>query len=158
MFKFLLNFIPGVGPVVSSVVGFVGQHWHFFAIAGMIGMLAYQNFSDTRFLFGVPTIPHLEQQVAADQVTINQLKSDLDIAAKANAGLTKTITDDNATVQQWKDVSDKLQAQNNALVGTLAQMQKDSNSQVIAILKGQTPQTCEASIQYLRDMKSKLVW
>jgi uncharacterized coiled-coil protein SlyX len=158
MLKFLLNFIPGIGPALSAAWSFIAAHWHFFAVAAIVGMLAYQNFSNTRFLFGIPTIPHLEQQVAADKVEIDTLTKDLDIAAKANATLAKSITDQNTTIGQWKDVSDKLQKQNDALVGTLAQMQHDTSTQVTAILKGKTPETCEASIQYLRDMRQKLTW
>ena len=158
MFKFLLNFIPGVGPAISAAWSFICEHWHFFAVAAIVGMLAYQNFSDTRFLFGLPTIPHLEAQVAQQQTTIDSLKKDLDIAAKANAALTKTITDQNDTIGQWKTITEKLEKNNDVLAATLKQMQHDTNAQVTEILKGKTPETCEASIQYLRDMRQQLKW
>jgi hypothetical protein len=158
MWKFILNFIPGIGPALSAAWGFVTDHWQFFAVAIMIGMLAYQNFSVTRFVFGLPTIPHLEQQVAADQVVIKKLNSDLDVATTANAKLTADIQTQNKTIKEWADISQKLKEQNAKLQGTLDGMRVATDRNVNAILNSQTPATCEASIQYLRDMKHNLVW
>ncbi len=154
----LLKFLPGIEPILTNIENFIVKHWKGIVICLMIGTIAYQNFSEHRFVLWIPTIPYLEQQVAKDQVEIKQLKTDLDIAAKANAALAGTIQQDNATVQQWKDVSDRLQKQNQALQVQLVQMRKDNNKKVSDILNGTTPTTCEASIQYLRDMKSKLGW
>lgn len=158
MWKLLLNFIPGVGPFLSAAGSFIANHWQFFAVAGMVGMLAYQNFSATRFLFGIPTIPHFTQQLAADQVTIGQLKSDLKIATDANAKLTKSIQDQNLTIQQWAVISEHLKQDNAKLQTTLDNMRTTNENNVKHILNGKTPTSCEASIQYLRDMSQKLVW
>lgn len=158
MWKLLLNFIPGIGPFVSAAGTFIADHWKIIAVAVMIGMLAYQNFSSTRYLLWIPTIPHLQQQLVQEQLLNKKLSASLDIAIKSNTMLATRINDNNATVQQWKDVSDKLQKQNDALVGTLALMQANTHKQVLAILAGKTPQTCEASIQYLRDIRPQLTW
>lgn len=158
MWKLLLNFIPGIGPFVSAAGTFIADHWKIIAVAVMIGMLAYQNFSSTRYLLWIPTIPHLQQELAQEQLLNKKLSASLDIAVKSNTMLATRINDNNATVQQWKDVSDKLQKQNDALVGTLALMQANTHKQVMAILAGKTPQTCEASIQYLRDIRPQLTW
>ncbi len=154
----LLTLLPKFEPFLTALENFVIAHWKGISICLMIGMLAYQNFSTTRYVLWIETIPHLEQQVSKDESQIKQLKSDLDIAAKANANLTTTIQNQNATVQQWKDISDKLQKQNVALATRITQMQQDEGQQVTNILNGPTPTTCEASIQYLRDMRTKLGW
>lgn len=149
----LLKFLPGLEPFFTMVENFIIKYWKQIVICLMIGTIAYQNFSAHRFVFWIQTIPYLEGQVAKDQVMIKKLNADLDIAAKANAALAGTIQQDNATVQQWKDVSDKLQKQNDALQGKLTKMRTDNNKKVSDILNSKIPATCEDSIQYLRDHK-----
>ena len=113
MFKFLLNFIPGVGPFLSSAVSgigsFIAKNWKIIIVAAMIGFIAYQNFSSTRFVFFVNTIPYLEHQITSQQKQISTLKSDLVIAAAANARLAQAIKNNNNTVQQWMNISSTLQ-------------------------------------------------
>ena len=158
MWKMLLNFIPGVGPFLSTLGTFIVDHWKFFAIATMIGMLGYQNFSSTRFLFGIPTIPHLKQQVNSDQVEIKQLQANLKTASDANAKLTASIQAQDLAIAQWANVSEDLKQDNAKLQATLDDMYKTNNNKVDNILKTKPPATCEASIQYLRDSKQKLGW
>jgi regulator of replication initiation timing len=140
MFKFILNFIPGVGPFVSAIGGFVAKNWKLVMLAALIGTIAYQNLSATRFVLGAQTIPYLEQQLVAKQTEIAELKNTLQVAVEANDNLTKAIETTNATIKEWVDIS-------NA-----------TDTQVTDILNADTPKTCEASIQYLRDMKQKLTW
>lgn len=137
---------------------FIVTYWKQIVICLMIGTIAYQNFSTVRYALWIDTIPYLKQQMAKDEVQIKTLTNDLDIAAKANAALAGTIQQDNATVQQWKDVSDKLQKQNDALQTKLTQMRTDNNKKVEQILDGVTPTTCENSIDYLRKEAPILNW
>lgn len=154
----LLTFLPKIEPFLTMAEQFIAKHWKGICICLMIGMLAYQNFSAHRYVLWIPTIPYLEQQVAKDQVQIKQLTADLDIAAKANTNLTKTIENTNTTVEQWKAVSDQLQKKNQALQGQLNQERVVSNKKISDILSGATPTSCEASVEYLRQMESKLTW
>lgn len=162
MFKFLLDFIPGVGPFLSAAASgigdFVSKHWKVLLVALMLGTIAYQNFSSRRFVFFIETIPYLESRVATDEAQIKKLQADVVEAATANATLTRTIQDDNATVKQWMTISDSLQKQTDALVGTLKQMNAENNKTVTSILNSKTPQTCEESIQFLRDEQENLKW
>ena len=158
MLKFLLNFIPGIGPflsaasgIFSSVFGFVLQHWKFFTIAAMVGTIVYQNEAKTRFVFGLNTIPYLQVQVVS-------LKKDLAQAVDANQKLTTSIGALNTTVGEWEAKTAALQKQNDALQSKLNQMRTDTNKKVQDILNGKTPTTCEASIDFLRQEKGGLTW
>lgn len=154
----LLTFLPRIEPFLSTLEKFIVAHWKEVLVALLIGMLAYQNFSSHRFVFFIQTIPYLEQKLTADEAEIKQLKDDLHIAADANAKLTTTIQQETSTVEQWKAVSDKLQKQNDALQGKLTLMRTDNNKKVQSILNAKTPQTCEESIQFLRDETKNLTW
>jgi hypothetical protein len=154
----LLKFLPGIEPILTNIENFIVKHWKGIVICMMIGTIGYQNFSDHRFVLWIETIPYLENKVAADQVQIKKLTSDLEIAAKANAMLTGTIQQDNSTVEQWKAVSDQLQKKNDALIGQLSTIRANNNKKVQTILDGTTPTTCEASIDYLRNIGPSLTW
>lgn len=154
----LLSFLPKLEPFLTALENFVVTYWKQIVICLMIGTIGYQNFSTVRYALWIDTIPYLKQQMAKDEVQIKTLTNDLDIAAKANAALAGTIQQDNATVQQWKDVSDKLQKQNQALQSKLDQMRTDNNKKVEQILDGVTPTTCEGSVDYLRKEAPVLTW
>ncbi len=165
MWKFLLNFILGVGPFLSegaTLVGnafsFVMKHWLVFLFLGMAGTIAYQNFANDRFLLGLQTVPHLEAQIAQDQKDITGLKADLATAVAANNKLTGDIGSLNVVVGQWKSISDDLQKKNAALQGTLDKERVANNKKVQDILNGKTPVTCEDSIGFLRQEKGALTW
>jgi predicted PurR-regulated permease PerM len=162
VFKFLLNFIPGVGPFLSSAFSgfgsFIAKHWKAFLVILMIGTIAYQNFSPTRFVFFVNTIPYLEHKMETQQAEIKSLHSDLMVAARANAMLVQEIKNNNATVQQWMNISKKLQNENNKLAVTIKHMNESNAISVNKILNGKTPTSCKASIQYLKNMGKKLKW
>lgn len=158
MWKFLLNFIPGVGPflsegweLLSHAGSYIAKHWIVFLFLAMAGTIWYQNFASTRFLFGFDTLPHERQQVA-------QLQSQLQTAVTANQKLTSDIAAVNGIVGQWKSVSDGLQKQNNALQGKLNQERAANDKKVQDILSGTTPTTCEGSIDFLRDESGALTW
>jgi len=165
MFGFLLNFIPGVGPILaaagpilSNALDFVMKHWKFFAISALIGMLVYQNECKTRFVFDIETIPHLQVQLQQDQVQIASLKDALAQTVAANQKLTVSIGALNTTVGDWEAKTTELQKQNDLLAGKLTQMRKDTDTKVSNILNDKTPATCEASIDFLRAEKTNLGW
>lgn len=165
MFKFLLNFIPGVGPFLSAAwtyvtiaFQFVVKHWKFFSIAALVGLIVYQNEVTTRFLFGLETIPHMRQVVAEKDKSIVQLKADLKTAVEGNKQLTTSIAQLNTTVGEWKKTSDDLKKKNAELQKRLTQMRKDNDKKVQDILNQKTPQTCEESIDFLRDKRLSLTW
>lgn len=155
---FLLNLIPGAGPALSAAKVFLSANWKFVAVGVLVGLLAYQNFSATRFLFWLPTIPHLEQVVSEKDAEIKILKENLKVTIEANKNLTATIQAQNNVVDQWKAVSDKLELQHNAVTAQLNNMRRENTKAVEQILSGKTPETCEASIDYLREMRLQLRW
>ena len=165
MFGFLLNFIPGVGPllatagtILSNVLDFVMKHWKFFAIASLVGCIAYQNFEPTRFVFGLETIPHEQLVIKQDQVQIANLKDALNQAVTANQKLTTSIGALNTTVGEWEAKTSELQKENDALAGKLADLRVQTNKKVQDILNSKTPTSCEASIDFLRTEKGGLTW
>lgn len=165
MLKFLLNFIPGIGPIMSAIATiatnvfqFVLQHWKFFAIAALVGTIAYQNFSATRFVFGLETIPHEQVVIKQKDDQIVELKADLAKVVTANQNLTTSIGALNTTVGDWKQKSDELEAQNKALQGKLDQMRVETDKKVQDILNMKTPATCKDSIDFLRIEREKLTW
>lgn len=165
MWRFLLSFIPGIGPImtaigqfISNVFAFVVKHWKFFAIAALVGTLLYQNFATTRFVFGLETIPHLQGEVAKRDEQIKNLKEDLNKVVTANQALTNSIGALNTTIGQWKSISDELKKKNADLQKHLNQMRIDTDKRVRDILNAQTPATCEESIDFLRDQRQKLTW
>lgn len=165
MFKFLLKFIPGWGPALSTAWGFITtgfqfvvKHWKFFSIAAMVGLIVYQNQAVSRFLFGLETIPHMRTVVVARDKEIVQLKTDLKTAVDGNAKLTSTIGELNTTVAEWQKTSKDLEKKIKDLQVRLDKMRKENDKKVQDILNGQTPESCEASIEYLRDQRLKLTW
>lgn len=158
MWKFLLNFIPGVGPFLSEgwtllggIGSYVAKHWIVFLFLAMAGTIAYQNLSKTRFIFFAETIPHLQAQVTQLQGALNQ-------AVAANQKLTTDISAVNGIVGQWESVSNNLQKQNQALQGQLNQERVANDKKVQDILNSQTPTTCEGSIDFLRQESGVLQW
>lgn len=158
MWKLLLNFIPGIGPFLSSAASFVAAHWKFFVIAAMIGCIAYQNTQSKRWFFMVPTIPYYEQLVAEQKTEITKLNDVVTTATTANTQLTNTITALNGDISQWQEKSAELQNENAALQSTVNVIRTNTNTKVTTILNGPVPATCEASIDYLRKQIGGLAW
>lgn len=158
MWKFLLNFIPGVGPFLSEgwtlfsgIGGYIAKHWVVFLFLGMAGTILYQNEATTRFVFGFDTLPYERQQIV-------KLQADLKLAVDANQKLTTNIEALNSTVGQWKSISDDLQKKNGQLQGTLDKERVVNNKKVQDILNSKTPTTCEGSIEFLRQESGALTW
>ena len=136
---------------LPKIMGFVKENWKAMAIAGMIGMLVYQNTFEKRYVFFIDTIPYWEKEA-------NLNKEALDKAVKANELLSSTIEARNTEINKWKDVSDKLAADNAKLKGVIGAMRTKTDKDVNDILAGPTPGSCEAAMEYLRQGIGDLKW
>lgn len=165
LLKLLLNFIPGIGPIMSAIstffstaLAFVVKHWKFFAIGALVGTILYQNFATTRFVFGLETIPHEQTVIAQRDKDIVGLKANLATVVTANKNLTDSIGQLNSTIGQWKSITDDLKKKNADLQKRLNQMRVDTDKKVKDILNTKTPVTCEDSFDFLRAIREKLTW
>jgi len=136
---------------LKKLIPFIIANWKVILIAGMAFTIWYQNFNDTRFLFGMETIPSLEMQLAAAVVAV-------DICKAGNDALSEAIDERNAEVQKWKGISVGLEQDIANLQTVLGEIRNQTKTEVEVILKGETPETCEASIDYLRDGRKDLKW
>jgi len=139
----LLNF--------KKFIPFLLTNWKPILIISMAGLLAYQNLSGTRFLFGAETIPSLNMRLEAATKAINECKS-------GNDALSAAIDDRNAEVVKWKAITTNLENDIGILQKDLDTARVKLNAEVDVILKDETPKTCEASIDYLRDGRKDLKW
>ncbi len=136
---------------LKKLIPFIIANWKVILILGMAFIIWYQNFNDTRFLFGAETIPSLEMQLEAAVVAV-------DICKAGNDVLSEAIDERNAEVQKWKGISSGLEQDIANLENVLGKMRNQTKTEVEIILKGDTPKTCEASIDYLRDGRKDLKW
>lgn len=136
---------------LKKLIPFIIANWKVILILGMAFIIWYQNFNDTRFLFGAETIPSLEMQLEAAVVAV-------DICKAGNDVLSEAIDERNAEVQKWKGISTGLEQDIANLENVLGKMRNQTKTEVEIILKGDTPKTCEASIDYLRDGRKDLKW
>ncbi len=136
---------------LKKLIPFIIANWKVILILGMAFIIWYQNFNDTRFLFGAETIPSLEMQLEAAVVAV-------DICKAGNDVLSEAIDERNAEVQKWKGISTGLEQDIANLENVLGKMRNRTKTEVEVILKGDTPKTCEASIDYLRDGRKDLKW
>lgn len=136
---------------LKKLIPFIIANWKVILILGMAFIIWYQNFNDTRFLFGAETIPSLEMQLEAAVVAV-------DICKAGNDVLSEAIDERNAEVQKWKGISTGLEQDIANLENVLGKMRNQTKTEVEVILKGDTPKTCEASIDYLRDGRKDLKW
>lgn len=147
-------------PILSIIMGFLNfkklipfliANWKPIIFLCMAGMLAYQNFSGTRFLFGADTIPSLNERLEAATKAINTCKSGNDVLSSA-------IDDRNAEVDKWKKITTNLENDIGILQKDLDSARTKLNAEVDVILKEKTPETCEAAIDYLRVGRKDLKW
>jgi len=135
----------------KKIVAFVIKNWRECLVAGLAFTVWYQNFSDTRFMFGAETIPSLEKRLAGAVDAV-------DICKAGNDTLAAAIDERNAEVEKWKTISKELEGDIANLQTTIAGMRTETNTEVDIILKDDTPKTCEAAIDYLRDGRKDLQW
>lgn len=135
----------------KNVIAFVLKYWKEVVLGLMIGTIAYQNLSHTRYVLWADTIPYLVDQN-------KQLTVDLKTAVDANKTLTSSIGGLNSVVNDWKTKSDQLQKENDQLQGKLDGMKMANDKIVKSILNAPTPKTCDDSIAFLRSTKQQLTW
>ena len=119
-------------------------HWKEILVVGMLATIIYQNTFETRYVLWVNTIPFLELKVV-------ELEKAVDIVEAANHKLSATIDKRNDQIAEWKKTSEVLEKKHAAQAIQLKLLREMTNNDVAQILDGPTPQTCEASIDYLRD-------
>lgn len=127
------------------------RHWREAIVLSMTFFIWYQNFSETRFVFAINTIPYMEKQLA-------ETNSQLDTCKDGNKTLAASIDQRNAEVLKWKEVSDKLEKDNELLIAQIGTLHKQTIDRVRDILAGKTPKTCAESINYLRDELGEFKW
>ena len=107
-------------------------------------------------LFAAVYVQH--EMIASRDLQIVDLNGKLITCANANEMLANKLDNRNNEIGQWKEVSDKLQAQNDALVGTISKIRTDTEKRAEEILAGPKPSSCEDSIKYLVDGVKDLQW
>jgi len=139
----LLNF--------KSIVPFIITNWKTIAIGGMMAIIVYQNVFEARIFFGAETIPSLTKRLAAADNAI-------DICKKGNDTLADSIVDRNNEVDKWRMISKNLANNIKSLKNTLRDSRVNTDKRVNEILANKTPTTCEASIEYLRNIRKGISW
>jgi hypothetical protein len=132
------------GQTLIKLGSFIFNYWKQIAIASTITILVYQNTSETQWLLWLDTIPYYQNKLI-------ETRKALDVAVKANHTLTAAIETTNKQVQEWKQVSKKLEQDNAMLSVELSGLRKITLNQAKDIIAGPTPVGCEASIEFLRD-------
>lgn len=148
MMQFLLPLL-GLNP--AKIIGFIVKFWKEILLALMVFTLLYQNFSETRFVFGAETIPSLEMRLEAATKAVNVCKA-------GNVKLEQAIDDRNTEVQKWKEITNTLQDNIDNLSTELDDMRTTTKKDVAVIFNDPTPKTCEAAIDYLREGRKDLKW
>jgi len=143
---FLLNFLN-----FKKIIPFLIENWKILMLVGMIGIIAYQNLSGTRFLFGAETIPSLERRLVEARVIIDTCKA-------GNDALSASIDKRNNEIQEWKNISNALENNIISLQDNLVIERTKTNIKVKSILTGKTPQSCKSAINYLREARGVLKW
>jgi hypothetical protein len=126
---------------ILQLASFVLKHWKIFLVLGLFGAVYVQH-----------------EMIASRNLQITELNGKLITCADANEMLANTLDNRNDEIDQWKEVSDKLQAQNDALVGTISKIRTDTEKVAEEILTGPKPGSCEDSIKYLVDGVKDLKW
>ena len=134
--------------MIKNVLGFVkiflDKFWREMLIVSLMGSIFYLTQVETRYLFGMDTIPYLQNQN-------DELLAGLATCANGNELLTSTIKTRNDEIGEWKEVSDKLEQKNKRLYHEIGKLRGKTNAKVTGILSGSTPESCDAAFQYLRD-------
>lgn len=126
---------------ILTLASFVLKHWKIFLVLGLCGAVYVQH-----------------GMIQKRDIMIVDLNGKLTICADANEMLANTLDNRNDEISQWKEVSDKLQEQNDKLVGTITKIRTDTEEVAEQILTGPKPGSCEDSIKYLVDGVKDLKW
>jgi len=129
----------------------VAGSWKLIVIGLLSSIVLYQNFSDTRFFLWSETIPSLEKRLDAAVIAVNVCKA-------GNDKLSNAIDTHNGIVEDWKKISDDLEADVATLEDELIKKRVKTVTVVKTILQEATPKDCNAAIDYLRDGRKDLTW
>lgn len=72
--------------------------------------------------------------------------------------LKHNIRSTNDKISQWKQVSEKLQAQNNNLTNALEHAKKETSVTVEKIMNEPSVSSCQEAINYLKNSREELQW
>lgn len=136
---------------LKRLFAFFIRNWKPILLALMIGTLLYQNFSGTRFVFGINTIPALEQK-------ITKLEADLQACSDGNEAISNAIERRNEEITKWKEISEQLEIGILVMKDDIVKIREDNDKKVKNILNQKAPETCEAAIEYLREGVEDLQW
>jgi len=139
------------GVNVKKALGIVIQYWREILIGLLAVTFWYQNYSETRFVFGSQTIPALEIELADSQ---NKLRT----CGDANKLLSGKIEASNVRIEEYKELTKELEEDVANLGADLKEERGRTTSAVEDILKDPTPQSCEKAMNYLRDAGKDLKW
>jgi hypothetical protein len=134
----------GLKKTTSPIIGALAKNWQAIAAVLLVAVVVYQNTFEHRVFFWADTIPYLRNLTAEQLVAIKQIEA-------ANEQLRDDIEMRNDQIDEWKAVSIDLERNVEQLNKTITTQQTITRNQVRAILSQPTPQTCEASINFLRD-------
>ena len=145
----ILGMVSGVN--VKKVFTALAKVWREVLIILLLAIVLYQNFSGTRFLFWAQTIPALKSELAESE---NNLK----ICGDGNAKLSSAIDKNNARIDEYKQLTNNLEASIADLNTVLITERKNNDAEVKKILSAPRPKTCKEAINYLRDARKELTW
>ena len=146
-----LSLLGGLMASPVKIFQFIIMYWKVILIGGMIAIIAYQNLSHTRYFFWADTLPYLRTQVI-------ELEAINDEVLASNELLVVRINKTNETILGWKKKTDLLQSRLEKMGESIIAHQEDVAEDVVEILDGETPHTCDASIDYLLDATEDLKW
>jgi len=149
-FGFILKMLMG-GLNPGKIFEFIAKYWKQMIVAAMAGIIFYQNFFETRFIFGSETIPSLEKRLEESQ---NNLKT----CANDNELLSGKIEENNNRIKVYEKLTKKLEDARVVLGIELQKERKKTDKETEVILKDPAPKTCEKAIDYLRKGKDDLKW
>lgn len=145
----ILGMVSGVN--FKKVFTALAKVWREVLIIVLVGIVGYQNFSNTRFMFWAQTIPALEAELAESQDNLKK-------CADGNAVLSAAIDKNSARVEEYKILTDELEASIVDLNTVLTTERKINDEEIEKILNAPRPKTCEEAIDYLRDARKDLTW
>ena len=144
---FLINLFFNVKKLMPLLI----KNYKIVIFVLMAAVIGYQNFFETRVFFGSETIPSLKIRLAAAENAVL-------ICKDGNDKLSAAIDERNAEVEKWAGLTEVLEGDILVLKDKINNMRVDTVKAVDSILKDETPKTCEASIDYLRDGRKDLQW
>jgi len=134
----------GLKKTAIPILEALAKNWQGVAAAMLVAIVVYQNTFDHRVFFWADTIPYLRNLTDEQLAAIKKIET-------ANSVLRDSIEIRNDQIDEWKDVSIELERNVEQLSVAILTQQTITRNQVRAILSQPTPQTCEASINFLRD-------